>query len=116
MFSYISLFFTGIFSSIAITYPNFSIISDIVNQPSFQPELVTIAYDKMNKIHIHTNELDQIKCMLETQKSPPSPDVIAKVITSLECANKSHIDYKKILTVIDYSMPSNQRRLWVFDL
>jgi hypothetical protein len=116
MFSYISLFFTGIFSSVAITYPNFSIINEIISQPSFKQQLVTISHEQMNKIHIHTNSMDRIKCMLKTKAPSLRPEVIEKVITSLDCANKRHVDYKKILTVIDYSLPSNQKRLWVFDL
>jgi hypothetical protein len=61
-------------------------------------------------------QLDQIQNMLQTQASTLSPAVINKVITALKCATEHNVDRNNILTVIDYSLPSNQKRLWVFDL
>lgn len=43
-------------------------------------------------------------------------EVIEKVISTLQCAKEHHITHGATLTVIDFSMPSNQKRLWVFDL
>lgn len=45
-----------------------------------------------------------------------SRDVIEKVVTILSCAAKYDMDYHQILSVIDYSLPANAKRLWVFDL
>ncbi len=42
--------------------------------------------------------------------------VISKVLTSLYCAQNFNVERNNILTVIDYSLPSNQKRLWVFNL
>lgn len=42
--------------------------------------------------------------------------VINKVVTSLKCANQMNVDHNHILTVVDYSLPSSEKRLWVFDL
>ena len=56
------------------------------------------------------------KQMLSAQYPILRPEVINKVLTTLNCAAKLHVDHSYILTVIDYSLPSNQKRLWVFDL
>lgn len=49
---------------------------------------------------------------LKSQTPPLHPDVISKVSTILQCRKK----IPSLLTVIDYSLPSNYKRLWVFDL
>jgi hypothetical protein len=54
--------------------------------------------------------------MLEQPMVHMSPVVISKVVTTLQCAEATHTRHHPILTVIDYSRPSNQKRLWVFDL
>lgn len=54
--------------------------------------------------------------MLRQQAPTMSADVINKVVTSVDCADQGNISRRSILTVIDYSLPSNQKRLWVFDL
>lgn len=42
--------------------------------------------------------------------------VINKVLTTLKCASEYNVDHNNILTLIDYSLPSNEKRFWVFDL
>jgi hypothetical protein len=54
--------------------------------------------------------------MLEQPNVNMSPVVISKIIRTLKCAETSHTRHSQILSVIDYSLPSNQKRLWVFDL
>jgi len=45
------------------------------------------------------------------------PDPLSRVIrATLIAAEKNQIDHNHIITVIDYSLPANQKRLWVFDL
>lgn len=60
--------------------------------------------------------LSEIKLMLSRQKSELGPEVIQNVLTTLECAKKAKIEYGPILTVIDYALPSNKKRMWVFNL
>lgn len=45
-----------------------------------------------------------------------SQDVIKVVKKVLMCAEKNKLEHNNILTLIDYSLPSNKKRLWVFDL
>ena len=42
--------------------------------------------------------------------------MINKVLATLNCASIYKISHNNILTVIDYSLPSSKKRLWVFDL
>lgn len=62
------------------------------------------------------SSLASIKTMLEAPVADMSPELISKVLTTLKCAKARHTNHNHILTVIDYSRPSNEKRLWVFDL
>ncbi len=42
--------------------------------------------------------------------------VINKVLTILNCVNQYNVEHNNILTVIDYSLAANEKRLWIFDL
>ncbi|MDI1352314.1 MAG: murein L,D-transpeptidase catalytic domain family protein, partial [bacterium] len=64
-------------------------------------------------IHPQLNEVNE---MLHQEAPSLSEPVIKKVLTTLKCANNYNVGHNNILTVIDYSLPSNQKRLWVFDL
>jgi hypothetical protein len=60
--------------------------------------------------------LTELASMLKTEAPNLSPAVINKVLTTLKCTTKYNVMHDNILTVIDYSLPSNEKRLWVFDL
>ena len=61
-------------------------------------------------------QLTEIREMMQKEGYDLNPQVINKVVTTLKCATKYNVPHNNILTVIDYSLPSNQKRLWVFDL
>lgn len=65
---------------------------------------------------LSTLKIDDIKVMLSTKAKTLSQGVVQKVLTTIECAGYYHIDYNPILTVIDYSLPSSAKRLWIFNL
>lgn len=59
---------------------------------------------------------ERIRRMLHQEAPTLSPDVIHDVLSALYCSDQKHIEHNHIVTVIDYSLPSNQKRLWIFDL
>lgn len=63
-----------------------------------------------------TQSLKDIQALLSAKANHLNPAVINKVLTTLTCANAQHLEYNNILTIIDYALPSNEKRLWVFDL
>lgn len=63
-----------------------------------------------------TNPLNSVKQMLEEEDNNLNAAVIDKVMTTLKCAAEYHLEHNNILTIIDYSLPSSEKRLWVFDL
>ena len=58
----------------------------------------------------------EIKNMLRQEAGTLNNDVINKTLMALHCAEENNIDHNNILTIIDYSLPSSEKRLWVFDL
>jgi hypothetical protein len=72
----------------------------------------TIVYQKTPEV-VMDNELAK---MLRQQAPTMQADVINKTVRSMDCANQGNIAHQSILTVIDYSLPSSEKRLWVFDL
>ncbi len=60
--------------------------------------------------------LDEVQLMLQQSGGSLSTAVVEKVLKTLKCANEFKIQHNNMLTIIDYSLPSNAKRLWVFDL
>jgi hypothetical protein len=60
--------------------------------------------------------LNEIDFMLHNTSPTLNHQVINKVLTTLKCVSAYNVDHNDILTIIDYSIPSNEKRLWVFNL
>ena len=60
--------------------------------------------------------LSEINAMLHKEAGTLNTAMINKVLTTLKCANQYNINHNNMLTIIDYSLPSSEKRLWVFDL
>lgn len=69
-----------------------------------------------NQPYIPPKSLEEIKMILSTEGDGLSSIVINKVLTTIKCAREENLDYNNILTIIDYSLPSSKKRLWIFDL
>jgi hypothetical protein len=101
---------------VAVTSTCFAMSSQTLLQNTLvQPDdglvsIASIGYQYPRPV-IHPEE---IKNMLAAASIPPA--VMNKVLTTLECAKLFDIEHTPILTLIDYSQPSNAKRLWIFNL
>lgn len=97
-------------------------LSIALSDPQQKAALIRKSQDletQMSALLISSQEdasLNQIEVMLHQQAPALNSSVINKILSTLRCANENHVEHNNILSVIDYSMPSSEKRLWVFDL
>lgn len=65
---------------------------------------------------INSASVDSLTVKLAAAAPDANPDVIRLALGAVACASNSGHETSEKLTVIDYSLPSSQPRLWVFDL
>lgn len=63
-----------------------------------------------------TKWIDTEMMIIKPQAKNIDPSVLRLSLNAYINARKKGLDDKQLLTVIDYSKPSTERRLWVFDL
>ena len=85
-------------------------------EPSGIAKFMSLLKAKRCNIQKTISSISSIKTMLEQPAADMSPALVSKVLTTLTCAKSKHTQHNHILTVIDYSKPSNTKRLWVFDI
>jgi len=60
--------------------------------------------------------LSNIRTMMLEQAPTLKKDVLNKALTVLTCVQGAHLYQNNIFSIIDYSRPASEKRLWVFDL
>lgn len=91
-------------------------VTETKKEPSGMAKFMSLLKAKRCDIQKTISPLSSIKTMLEQPDTAMSAALVSKVLTTLKCAKARHTSHNHILTVIDYSQPSNTKRLWVFDL
>lgn len=79
-------------------------------------QLISVIAPVLSAGQMSAQTINDIELMLHNQAPGLNQQVINKVLMSLKCATEYNVDHNNIMTVIDYSLPSNEKRLWVFDL
>ena len=108
-----------LFSSASFAAPPPQLLQDnvlISSKNSVLDEITSGVTTTFESPKTANRSLDDIQQMLHTLAPTLGIAVINKVLTSLKCAQDYNVDHNNILTIIDYSLPSNEKRLWVFDL
>ncbi len=74
-----------------------------------------VAFNVKNNPSIH---IDTFKIThSENASELPSPDLLQTALSGYELLKREHtINRPEVITIIDFSLPSNQQRLWVLDL
>lgn len=97
---------------------NLLLTNDLINRNNNVIEgIMTLVSNKyVPRATIKSFNETKIEEMLRKKAPNLNTMVINKVLATLTCAKEYNVAHNNILTIIDYSLPSSEKRLWVFDL
>lgn len=72
--------------------------------------------DNSSPLVTSSNWLDQETKTIGAQAANLRPEVLKLSLTAYRNARQKGLDNKQLLTIVDYSKPSTERRLWVVDV
>lgn len=101
------------------------------NLYSSQPMKLQVSDIKTNKIADEVNEIarsefiysklnsismNEINKMLLKHSDTVNKNIIDVVLSTIQCSIDSNIPFNNNLVIIDYSLPTHEKRFWLFDL
>lgn len=78
--------------------------------------LVCLSLTLFNLANASYIDLDKREQALISQTGDLNPNILQDALNAYDCAKKESISKRNLLTIIDYSMPSYEKRFWVFDM
>lgn len=88
----------------------------VAESASIQDVSPPVPYHLNLSDYIDNNSTLSFKIWVSQQGYHLNPQVLESIETILNYVNTTQIEHNNILTLIDYSLPASQKRLWVFDL
>ncbi len=105
--SFITILMVGIIGLVSYTF-----LSKNSKQENVTAENTTVTHTTNNSHNWVTEKTH----LIESQASNLDPAVLKVGLTAYLKARDKGLDQKQLLTVIDFSKPSDERRMWVIDL
>ncbi|WP_417567967.1 murein L,D-transpeptidase catalytic domain family protein [Marinobacter sp.] len=89
----------------------------MVNWPRFRPAVLLAALCAVFSLSSYAASLDD-KLLSQLSKAAPKLDrsVLKTAFSASRCAVSNGVEMPQRLAVIDFSLPSSEERLWIFDL
>lgn len=88
----------------------------VIPKKTILPNVYNNSVDITNYAQIPAQTDESLKEMLMKEAGTLHTAVINKVIQTIQCAKEYNVTHNDILAIIDYSLPSSDKRLWIFNL